>query len=386
MTRLLDDVKPGDLITSEVFNKLLVGLSDLDDRVTALEGAVPSGGPVVITQVVPAGPVRMGDELRLIGRSFGIPGLNSVNINNTPVTNFKSGSNDTLLIFDIPAVQGIPPAGQTVSVNLSNSNGFASATIFLLPGQPSLPTGQIFVAMAQPPTVPTVLSPQDLFFGFAITGVTSMDEVYSVTPRVDLGWRAVLVAADDSEISPQEIAIPQGNPPQGVNTTFRVKVSVPAGTPSTTVGQFNVTVAAKRNPTQLRSVSPTLAITVGSPPPGAQNDIIIARGTVFQPGVLVGDVVQVPTNQQVRVDFSAMIKTAGSYVITTPVQFSSPAGWNAIVVGGGTLLPTSPNSNNLVSIVLTASAGASPTTMTVRIASAANPAMVGELRQSLSAV
>src|SRR6185369_1788293 len=100
-------------------------------RITALEGAVPVGGAVVITAVVPSGPVHLGDELRLIGRNFGIAALNSININGTPVTGFKPGSSDTLLIFNVPAVQGVPAQGQTATLNLSNPNGFATTTIFI---------------------------------------------------------------------------------------------------------------------------------------------------------------------------------------------------------------------------------------------------------------
>jgi len=387
MANIPDDVKPGDLITAAFFIRVLTVLRDHETRLQKLEGAVTTTGNVVITQVVPSGPVHMGDELRLIGRNFGIPALNSININGTPVAGFKAGSGDTLLIFDIPTVQGILPQGQTATLNLSNSNGFASTTIFLLPGQPALPSGQLFVAMSQPPPDPLIIPSHDFVFVFAITGVTSLDETYTVSPTVDAGWAAVLVdnSTPPQVITPAQIFIPQGNPPQGVNTVFRVRVTVPPGTANNVTGQLRVAIASRLNPTGLNTTTQNLPLTVGSPPPGAQNAIVITVANVFQPGTNVGGVINVPANsQQVRVDFAAMIATAGSYVISAP-SFANPTGWAAQLVGGTNFTTTGPNSNQLVTTVLTAAANAQATTMTVHITAANNAAVAGQLQQPLRA-
>ena len=149
MPQIPNTVNPGDLIVADFFNSLVAVAADHESRLAKLEGAVSATGNPVINQVVPAGGVRPGDTLQLIGKNFGIPGLNSVTIAGAIVASFTNDSNDTLLKFTVPAITGIPALGQTATLNLSNPNGFTTATIFLLPSQPVLPQGQLFVAMSQ---------------------------------------------------------------------------------------------------------------------------------------------------------------------------------------------------------------------------------------------
>jgi hypothetical protein len=381
-TIIPDDVKPGGLITAAFFVQVLNTLREHGARLSALEEAVPPTGAVVITAVVPSGPMHLGDELRLVGRNFGIPALNNVNINGTPVTGFKAGSGDTLLIFNIPAVQGVPAQGQTATLNLSNPNGFTTTTIFLLPGQATIPSGQLFVAMSQPPQA-VIAAGQDFVFGFTVTGNTNLDETYTISPRVDAGWPAILVDANNAAITPSEISIPQGNPPQGVNATFRVKVTVPQGTANNATGQLNVGIAAKRNPTGLSATSQNVAVTVGTTVGPAQNAVIITLTNVFGPGGRQGQAVTVPSNAQVRVDFSAMIKDAGSYV-TSQASFANPTGWSAQLINPPNFSTTAANQNvSPLTFVLSAAQGAQQTTMTVRITAQGNPAVTGQLLQSL---
>ncbi len=386
MANIPNAVKPGDLILADYVNQLVAALNDHEQRLAKLEQSAVGTGAVVITAVVPTGSVRMGTELRLIGRNFGIPALNQVNINGTPVTGFKTGSNDTLLIFDIPNVQGIPLQGQTATINLSNSNGFATATIFLLPGQPVLPTGQLFLAYSQAPQVALIAAGQDFVYSFALTGVTSMDETFTARPTITSGWPVALVDANNNPIANSAVLIPQGNPPAGVNTTLRIRVTVPAGTANGTAGQLSVTVTSQANPTGLTTTSqPVVTVTVGSPPQQAsQSPLVITVGNVFQPGVLQAGTISVPTTgQQVRVDLSIMVSRPGNYAVPLPV-FAAATGWSVRMVGGDnqvTFRTTSPNANQLVTLVLTATAGAQATNLTIRVASQDDPNVTGQLVQ-----
>ena len=100
--------------------------------------------------------MRPGDTLQLVGNNFGVPSLNTVTIAGATVASFTPDSTNTVLKFTVPAITGIPVTGQTATLNLSNPNGFTSATVFLLPSQPALPQGNLYVAMSQTAPVATV--------------------------------------------------------------------------------------------------------------------------------------------------------------------------------------------------------------------------------------
>ena len=397
MAPLPNPVKPGDLITADFFNECLAALSDLEARVAALEMVSPTPGSVVISSIVPDGPVHVGDELDLVGRGFGIATQNSITIAGQLVTSFLANSTDTLLKFTVPNVQNIPSQGMIVSLILSNPNGAPPPyPVFLLPAQPALPTGQLFMAMSQPPQVATV-APGDLVFGFTITGTTSLADTYTVTPHVDLGWTAVLVdnSAPAKQITPSQISIPQGNAAPGVNTSFNVKVTIPAGTQNGVTGQLTVMVASQRNPNNLAAaLQQPLALTIGSPPPGAQDAIVVSFNQVFAPGSSApmpggppgAATINIPRGGgQVRVDFNVVVKAAGSYNIGLP-SFAAAAGWTAVIGGSGQPSFSAPtaNSQQTVTFLLTCVAGAAATTMTFTITSATTPTVTSQFRQAVN--
>lgn len=385
MANIPTAVKPGDLILADYVNQLVATLNDHEVRLAKLEQSAVGTGAVVITAVVPAGSLRMGTELRLIGRNFGIPALNQVNINGTPVTGFKTGSNDTLLIFDIPNVQGMPQQGGTATINLSNSNGFASATIFLLPGQAPV-TGQFVVAYSQAPPAAVITAGQDFIFSFALTGVTSTDETFTVQPAITGpgGMTAVLVDANNAPITPSEILIPQANPPPHVITTVRIRATVPAGTANGTVGPLSVTVMSKANPA-LTASSSAVPITVGSPPPPVNpNTPIITLDSVLQPATLQNGTINVPANgQEVAANLSILVVRPGTYVMAVPV-FAAATGWSVRIVSGApqlTFTTTSPNQNQSARLLLSAAAGAQATSLTIRVSAQNDPTTAGQLVQ-----
>ena len=92
MAQELENIQPGDLITSNLMNRIVDKLNSLETRVGLLEAVGPEGEAVVITGLLPSGPVGLGSELRVTGRNFGLPSANVVTIDNIQVTQFKSGS------------------------------------------------------------------------------------------------------------------------------------------------------------------------------------------------------------------------------------------------------------------------------------------------------
>ncbi len=128
-------VNPGDLIRAELMNDILALLSALDGRVTTLESSPTSHGPV-ITAVLPAGAVHVGDEIQVLGPNFGFSlGSQRVSIAGISVLSFKSGSNDQKLIFDIPIISDLPAAGRQVVLSVTNQTSTEERDLQVLPKQ-----------------------------------------------------------------------------------------------------------------------------------------------------------------------------------------------------------------------------------------------------------
>jgi hypothetical protein len=390
MPQIPSNVSPGDLITANFFNATLAVLADHEARLKKLEGAVSSvGSTPVITQVVPAGGVHPGDTLQLIGNNFGVPSLNAVTIAGATVASFTPDSTNTLLKFTVPAIAGIPASGQTATLNLSNPNGFTTATIYLLPSQPAVPQGQLFVAMSKTASVTTVTAGSSpLIFQFEVKGNASQNETYTVTPTVDLGWPAALVTASGAAITPSQIPLTldaNGN----FDTFFYMSVTVPAGTANAITGKLQVAVASVLNPLGLNNNPvPTLSITVGSAPPPPQNAIIVgfsdvvnAKSTTNAKGVTT---VTVTAGSQAAIDLTAVTQTAGSYDV--PVPIASPAtGWtialaHAAAAGDYPFTTTSTSLSAPVRVLLTGAADAAAATLTITVVSKSNTSTTGQLQ------
>src|SRR5262245_40149585 len=131
----LQEVQPGDLITAEFINSIITKLDNLEQRIEGLENSNGNQAPV-ITELIPTGPLRVGQELTIIGSNFGfLVGAHSVTFNNVSTQFFKGGSNDTRLILDIPNVSAVTEAGTPVTMVVSNQFDSTSRQVILRPAQ-----------------------------------------------------------------------------------------------------------------------------------------------------------------------------------------------------------------------------------------------------------
>lgn len=131
VNELPNDVAPGDLIRAVDFNAVLAWLRDLEDRVAALEGADES---VAITAILPAGPIRIGDTIEILGRNLGFQiGAHRVYFNSTRATVFGPESSDTRLVVTVPNVPGVSETSPPVMLTVGNQTTVATATITLRP-------------------------------------------------------------------------------------------------------------------------------------------------------------------------------------------------------------------------------------------------------------
>ena len=166
-----------------------------------------------------------------------------------------------------------------------------------------------------------------------------------------------------------------------------MQVSVPAGTADNVEGQLTVAVASVLNPSGLNRTSPPLPITVGLPPPGSQNAIIVGFSDVVN-AKISGSTVTVTAGSQAAIDLTVATQVAGSYDVPVPV-LGTPAGWTIALahaaVGGDLPFTTTPaNLNQPVRILVTAVTGAAPTSLTVTVVATNNPAVTGQLSPSLT--
>jgi hypothetical protein len=392
MANLFNDVQPGDLITSSFWNQVLQTLNSFNDRITALESGSAGGGALTISGIYPSGSISVGDTISILGKNFGLPSSDSVNINGTSVGQPLAGSNNTQLIIKIPNLPSIPQAGQFVTLTVSNTSGFATISFLLLPGQSVLPTGTLYVNFGSTPVSPPdplVAAGKSYIFTFTVIAITSLNETYTLTPTLSQAtWSAVVVDNSGNPVSPSQVLIPQGNPPNGTTQNVRVMVTIPAGAATGASSSLNLSVTSKLNPTVLtKSGSLSSSITVGSPPPGGQDEILVSYNTVFAPGSASGGVVTIPpTSAKVRVDFTALIQNAGDYTIAAPVVQGDPTNlWTAQLQVPQALTPTTANSNNLVTISLAAQPGAPAATLVMAVSSNASPSVIGAFSQSIVA-
>lgn len=364
MPDLPDSVQPGDLITAAHFNQLRLFLQSLDARVSSLEAAQEDEDALVILNILPTGVIRTGDEMTILGRNFGTPDENVLRIAGVQVTQFKPGSDDTVLILDVPPIAGLSPNGQVVTLTLSNPRGFVSEEIFLQPGTSSILTASFnitYVGQAEPGDI----TPGDSHvFLFNVVALTSRAASYGLSATCDQGWQAVVVAEDGSVVSPPLVTIPQSPPPEGTTRTFGVRVSVPEDAESGTVFQVGLGISAVENP--LQAGGRTMAFEVGAEPEEPSTAIVVSTEFVIPPGQRVGDIVQVPVGATAVVRLQVEVEQEGEYEVQTPEVEGDPnARWTAALQVADPSFPLAPGQSRPVDLTLSPAAGAPNATLRV---------------------
>jgi len=155
----------------------------------------------------------------------------------------------------------------------------------------------------------------------------------------------------------------------------------PRGVAVGTAGQLRLAVTSKRNAV-LSGDTGNIALTVGAAPPPPQDKIVLAVSSVFTPGSKSptdGALVIPVGNTNIRVDFTALIKDAGTYNIGDPTIASNPNNaWIALLASSRSITTTA-NSNNQITIGIRSQAGAPATNLTLRVTSAADANVFGEI-------
>lgn len=307
--KLFKEVRPGDLITADQINQVMLEIEKLAERVDQLEaGGPPDQKPVAITAVL--GLRREGELLEVQGKNFEVPPeLNVVTIDGgAPIQHFGAGSNETRLFFIVPAGnQGLP---KQVTLRVATRTSAASFP-FLLEAPQEIAKGSLTMVLSK-------LLPQHGVIGngtsyeltFDVTGITTMADTYDVAGTLSAAGWGLQVAGSGAGTT--TIQIPRADPP-GATRSVVVRVAVPAGAPDQASATLSLSVVSRSNP-QLRQ-DKALVLTVGDAPPQAGTDVVVAfAGTVSEPGSAAGGVLLIPgTRTNVLVNYTVKIKEAGEY-------------------------------------------------------------------------
>ena len=129
MTNPLNHFSPGDIVSASAFNIMVDTINDALLRLQALEAGTSVGNGLAITQLIPAGPFRIGDTLQILGQSFQFAaGAARVFFNATQVLSLLPTSTDSRLEFVIPTVPGVVETGSTVDLVVLNADAVGDAS------------------------------------------------------------------------------------------------------------------------------------------------------------------------------------------------------------------------------------------------------------------
>jgi len=172
-------VKPGDLISSEFFNRILDKLDSLQAQISAIGTGTTPTGPI-ITGTLPSGAVRMLDNLTIYGANFLYPpDLNSVTINGVPVRQFLPGSDTTKIALSVPFIANVPATGHIV-VNTRGGSAPAVWDQLQILAMQQVPTGRLAMGLVgtDKPNAKLLANTQYLY-EFKLQPIISVNEFFS---------------------------------------------------------------------------------------------------------------------------------------------------------------------------------------------------------------
>jgi hypothetical protein len=317
MTDTIDQVRAGDLIRADDYNRLIRVVNDLSARVARLEATGPGSttGTPVILAVNPLSP-RVGDTVVVTGSGFDFTvGAARVSVDGLDCT-LLAGSSDTVLIFQLPAIASVPGGGRTAQLLVSNLQSSTSRSLLVLPQAPVL---QGSVALDFQDTLPTVITlNQQCVFRFKAVSTANAPVQLTLTPTISVpAWQAGLQILDDGgAVNPgQQLIV---GPLLSKDFFVRVAQVTAAAT------SFSLTVNGQGQ--GILTSSGAQAFTVGQI--GAQDldTDLLPTGVVRSgpgPDPLSGSVITLKPNEGAEVDLLVKISRLGHFDLTGTI---SPAG------------------------------------------------------------
>ncbi|HYI40285.1 MAG TPA: IPT/TIG domain-containing protein [Allosphingosinicella sp.] len=340
-------VAPGDLITAELFNRVLEDVNNLQQRVALLEaGTDIVAKKPVIHQIIPT-TVRAGEELIVIGENLNPALLTRIDVEqtNVPLNRLKNGSGPTQLVFEAPVVMTLPPNGAQVILSVSNSAGTDTDTYFQLPAMASQIQAKISFKLKS-------ITPQETFKPnstydhlFDIEVQSSHDETFTIAPQIDgQGFTAKVKDSDKIEATAATAATP-------LKTTRTITVVTgPAGTGNlllTAKGTKFPAFTTTSQPTKVQVAAaqeiPTPNITFKAPVTAGQNSNFKNNAFSIKRQPIV------PAKIGLGLQFT--FGRAESYQVT---GLTGPQGWTVVRAGSQDPIPSGgPDTVGTVNLLFT---------------------------------
>ncbi len=376
MANLFNQVKPGDLITADFMNQVLAQIQALSDQVSSLIAGGP-GGPPTITSISP-GPLHVGDVITILGQNFAPLSSTVVSFSGTTVSQFESGSGDSILSVKIPTLF-VSDQGTPVFLTISTPKGSTTTSVTIFPALPTIPDGTLLLSLIKSPSG-NISANSNPIFTFRATATLNMDETFDVTPSVDVGWPAVFADSQGNAITPSQVLIQKGaSSSTPVTVDIPIKVSIP-NNPAPT-GKLTLKVSSQKN-SKLSQTSGPFTLTINSAPPVVSDKI--SPSLAFPPNSTNwdGTNVLVPAGGQlVAVPFSVFFVNQGSYNIKIAQPTNDPNKlWTVKLFTSPSLNVGQDNSTvKGIAVTVTAQANAPDSAFVFRVESQADNTIATEL-------
>jgi hypothetical protein len=324
MPNPISHVQPGDLITAADWNDVVDTLADVLTRLGALEAGSQQLTGLAIEQVVPDGPYRIGDTLKIVGRNFQYSiGAATVFVGPTQVLNLLPTSSDTMLQFVIPSVPGVIEAGTSLDLIVLNHSDTKSVPIVLKPKLTST-VGNVVVTWAS--VDKATFQPGDtVTFQYTIRSGTNNRATWTLSPVIDVAanaaaWNAQLKMVDDQG---KEITTGQIDLDPGEQRTVGVQITkVPDGTANV---QFGLTLNVSTDGISGTSGVSLFKVGVTTAPP--DTSITLNLVAALSGGALSGNTLTVAGGGSSRMAVSAELTIAGTYNMKRGV-LGTAQGWS----------------------------------------------------------
>jgi len=364
MAQLLIHAQPGDVITAEDWNLVVDAINEL------LQAGQTSG--IKINNVIPAAtaldPMKIGSLVQVVGQNFGFSiGQSKVIFEAGPTSvtvlraQMLSGSFDERLMFMMPPIPGITPAGLTMTMRVDNGVASDNRSVFVMPVVISL-IGDIFVGwradVTPNPNPNPVVSTQAATFAFRLQSGTNIPATYDLT--ADIINSSVAVPAGlinsiefrennnvitskklemgKSEIRDITVRIPQIPVTFVAGTTFTLKLTATSGSVTGT-DQRTITVGATVAQSDPKIEAIQLQPQIFNVQTG-NNENDPANGR------LEGSTIKLKTGRQMVIGFNVKLTQNGVYQVTIqPRQGTTLTGWGPALVDTQTTI-TVPTNND----------------------------------------
>jgi hypothetical protein len=320
-------VRPGDLISAELWNSLVVQLQDLSRRVQDLE-AGQGGSGLAITEVRFTSPLRVGSQVTILGRSFGVA---QVFVDQVPVTNFSAGTSNTQLVFIVPNLPNLTSARPATFRVLNPATGESDSRDLIVFPREDTVEGNVFLEWLD--ASPSTIQPgQAARFFYSVRSEATASASFVIAPVLNgPNWSVQMEVLDQNGA-----VLPGGllalNPRE--TKPMSVRFTIPTNTNGTT---FRVGVSAA-NQGRTMGTSALTQFIVGQPVPSADPTIHLSFSDVNVEPItdtasgLQGTLISVRPGTLITVAFLLTFDSVGEYDVSVSLS-SGTNNWTSSVQG-----------------------------------------------------